>query len=77
MFTEILPMAHPETMEIAIAELRKGSVVAVPTDTVYGIACLLENEAAIHELFRIKEREAAKAIPLLIGEYEQIICATE
>lgn len=77
MFTEILPMAHPETMEIAIAELRKGSVVAVPSDTVYGIACLLEKESAIHELFRIKEREAAKAIPLLIGEYEQIICATD
>ncbi len=77
MFTEMLPMSHPETMEIAMEELKKGSVIAVPTDTVYGIACLLENESAIHEIFRIKERDTTKAIPLLIGEYEQIICTTD
>ncbi len=77
MFTEVLPMSHPETMGIAMEELKKGSVIAVPTDTVYGIACLLENESAIHEIFRIKERDTTKAIPLLIGEYEQIICTTD
>lgn len=70
-------MDHPETMGIAIDELNKGHVIAVPTDTVYGIACLLDKEEAIHELYRIKERDAAKAIPLLIGEYEQIICASD
>jgi len=76
MFTEVLPMTHPETMGIAVETLRKGEVIAVPTDTVYGVACLLEKESAIHEIFRIKERDTGKAIPLLIGEYEQIICAT-
>jgi L-threonylcarbamoyladenylate synthase len=77
MFTEILPMDHPETMGIAIEELNKGHVIAIPTDTVYGIACLLDKEKAIHEIYHIKEREAAKAIPLLIGEYEQVICASD
>ena len=77
MFTEVLPMSHPETMRIAMEELIKGSVIAVPTDTVYGIACLLENEPAIHKIFHIKERDANKAIPVLIGEYEQIICTTD
>lgn len=77
MFTEILPMDHPETMGIAIDELNKGHVIAIPTDTVYGIACLLDKEEAIHEIYRIKEREATKAIPLLIGEYEQIICTSD
>ena len=77
MFTEILPMDHPETMGIAIEELKKGSVIAVPTDTVYGIACLLDKEEAIQNIYDIKERDTSKAIPLLIGEYEQIICATE
>lgn len=77
MFTEVLPMSHPETMGIAMEELKKGSVIAVPTDTVYGIACLLESESAIHEIYRIKERDTTKAIPLLIGEYEQIICTTD
>ncbi len=77
MFTEVLPMAHPETMGIAMEELKKGNVIAVPTDTVYGIGCLLEKENAIQELYQIKERDSSKAIPLLIGEYEQIICATD
>lgn len=77
MFTEVLPMAHPETMGIAMQELKKGNVIAVPTDTVYGIACLLDKEAAIEEIYKIKERDSSKAIPLLIGEYEQIICATD
>ena len=77
MFTEILPMEHPETMGIAVEELNKGHVIAIPTDTVYGIACLLDKEESIHEIYRIKERDAAKAIPLLIGEYEQIICASD
>lgn len=77
MFTEVLPISHPETMGVAMEELKKGSVIAVPTDTVYGIACLLENESAIHEIFRIKERDTSKAVPLLIGEYEQIICASD
>ncbi len=77
MFTEVLPMAHPETMGIAMQELKKGNVIAVPTDTVYGIACLLEKETAIQELYQIKERDSSKAIPLLIGEYEQVICATD
>ncbi|HAF62305.1 MAG TPA: threonylcarbamoyl-AMP synthase, partial [Anaerolineaceae bacterium] len=77
MFTEVLPMNHPETMDIAIEELNKGSVIAIPTDTVYGIACLLDKEQAIHEIYHIKERDSAKAIPILIGEYEQIICTTD
>lgn len=77
MFTEVLPMNHPETMDIAIEELNKGSVIAIPTDTVYGIACLLDKEQALHEIYRIKERDATKAIPVLIGEYEQIICVTD
>jgi len=77
MFTEVLPIDHPETMGIAIDELNKGHVIAIPTDTVYGIACLLDKEEAIHEIYRIKERDAAKAIPLLIGEYEQVICASD
>jgi len=77
MFTEVLPMTHPETMGIAAEELKKGNVIAIPTDTVYGIACLLDKETAIQEIYKIKERDSSKAIPLLIGEYEQIICATD
>lgn len=50
----------------AVEALRRGDVVAIPTDTVYGLAASLESAAAIEKLFEIKGREATKAIPVLV-----------
>lgn len=44
------------TPENAAQLLRAGRVVAIPTETVYGLAALATDEAAIHEIFRIKGR---------------------
>jgi len=46
--------------------------VAVPTDTVYGIACSVNNSAAIQSLYKIKIRESIKAIPVLIADLNQL-----
>ncbi len=47
-------------------------MIAIPTDTVYGIACLVNEQQSIQRLYAIKERELIKAIPVLIGTLEQI-----
>jgi tRNA threonylcarbamoyl adenosine modification protein (Sua5/YciO/YrdC/YwlC family) len=52
----------------AIARLRRGLVVAVPTDTVYGLAATLEQPEAIATLFRLKQRPTSVALPVLVGE---------
>lgn len=44
----------------------------MPTDTVYGIACSINDPAAIQTLFEIKIREFIKAIPVLIADLDQI-----
>ncbi|HUG15157.1 MAG TPA: L-threonylcarbamoyladenylate synthase [Thermomicrobiales bacterium] len=52
----------------AVRVLREGGVVAIPTDTVYGLAASLEHPAAIERLFSIKGRSGTKAIPVLVSD---------
>jgi L-threonylcarbamoyladenylate synthase len=49
----------------ALTELRAGRAVVIPTDTVYGLAASLDVAGAVGELFRLKGRPRAKAIPVL------------
>jgi L-threonylcarbamoyladenylate synthase len=48
--------------------LRAGEVVAIPTDTVYGLAAALDRPDAIDRLYAIKGRASEKAIPVLISD---------
>lgn len=52
----------------AVHALRNGEVVAIPTDTVYGLAAALDRPDAIVRLYRIKGRPDEKAIPVLISD---------
>ena len=61
----------PEGRAIAIEVLRAGGVVAVPTDTVYGIAVWLEAPGGIERLFAAKQRPPDRAIALLLGDAAQ------
>ncbi len=56
----------------AIERLRRGLVVAVPTDTVYGLAAMLEHSDAVATLFRLKRRPTSVALPVLVGAREAI-----
>jgi L-threonylcarbamoyladenylate synthase len=55
----------------AIELLRAGGVVAIPTDTVYGIAADLALPDAIERLFAAKARPPDKAVALLLASAEQ------
>jgi L-threonylcarbamoyladenylate synthase len=43
-------------------------VVAIPTDTVYGLAAALDQPKAVRQLYALKGRSHAKAIPILLSE---------
>jgi L-threonylcarbamoyladenylate synthase len=43
-------------LDRAVAALRAGGLVAVPTETVYGLAADAENEAAVGRIFAVKGR---------------------
>lgn len=55
-----------------IAALESGEVVAIPTDTVYGLAAHLGYPEAIERIYAIKGRESTKAIPILIDAAERV-----
>jgi len=71
MDTSVIEQSNLQSGKLAQEVLQAGGVIAIPTDTVYGIACLVNNRASIQRLYAIKEREHVKAIPVLIGALEQ------
>jgi L-threonylcarbamoyladenylate synthase len=67
----ISPVAGGEESQViarAVAALRAGSIVGIPTDTVYGLAAALDRPDAIARLYALKGRPLEKAIPILLSE---------
>ena len=52
--------------------LRKGGVIAVPTDTLYGLAASTSSESAMRRIFRLKGRSAGAAMPVLIDTPDRV-----
>ncbi|HEV3267847.1 MAG TPA: L-threonylcarbamoyladenylate synthase [Acidimicrobiales bacterium] len=50
----------------AVRLLNEGAVVAVPTDTVYGLAASLERDDAVERIFSMKRRPHSVALPVLV-----------
>ena len=49
-----------------------GGIVALGTDTLYGLAVDPFNRAAVSRLFEVKEREADRAMPLIAADTSQV-----
>ena len=47
--------------------LKHGGVAVFPTDTVYGIGCDPHNESAVDRVFKIKNRDEKKSLPILVS----------
>ena len=59
----------------AIEALRAGGIVALPTDTVYGIAVAISTPGGIERLFAAKRRPPDKGIMLLLDDAAQAASA--
>lgn len=47
---------------------RKGGLVVLPTDTVYALTCLFDDEAAIERLYAVKAIGPAKRLSILVPD---------
>lgn len=65
--TELLS-ATPEGIAAAAAVLRRGGLLAFPTDTVYGVACAAGRPERVPSLFELKQRPAERRIPMLVAD---------
>jgi len=70
--TELISLSHPNVFDKAAAMIHAGGVVAFPTDTVYGIGVSAFDEKAIETIYDVKGRSLLKAIPILVGNEEDL-----
>jgi L-threonylcarbamoyladenylate synthase len=56
----------------AACALRAGSLVAAPTDTLYGLLADPHDAAAVARLFALKHRPAGQAVPLVAADLAQV-----
>ncbi|XP_034029949.1 yrdC domain-containing protein, mitochondrial isoform X2 [Thalassophryne amazonica] len=61
-----------EILQCTVKALKDGHVVAVPTDTIYGLACLSQNSEAIRRIYDIKGRNGHKPLAICVGEIQDI-----
>ncbi|XP_056901346.1 yrdC domain-containing protein, mitochondrial isoform X1 [Takifugu flavidus] len=52
--------------------LKEGHVVALPTDTIYGLACLAQNSEAIRKIYDIKGRNQQKPLAICVGQIQDV-----
>jgi len=52
--------------------LLQHGIVALKTDTLYGICCLADSDVAIKKLYEAKQRDTSKAISVCVGTHEKI-----
>lgn len=50
----------------AVEILKDGGIVIFPTDTAFGIGCVIDNEKAVEKLFNIRKRPESMATPVLV-----------
>jgi tRNA threonylcarbamoyl adenosine modification protein (Sua5/YciO/YrdC/YwlC family) len=68
---------NPETpqyrqLEIVADVLKKGGIIAYPTDTYYGIGCDIMNKKAIQKIYRIKKRSEQKPFSFICSSLKNI-----
>jgi L-threonylcarbamoyladenylate synthase len=51
--------------------LLRGGVIAYPTEGVFGLGCLPDDQAALEKLLEIKQRDAAKGLILIAASAKQ------
>lgn len=59
-------------LQLAVASLKSGGVIAYPTEGVWGLGCVWTDEAAIKEILRLKQRPLEKGMILLCSELADV-----
>jgi L-threonylcarbamoyladenylate synthase len=62
-----------EGIPAAVAALKRGEVIAFPTETLYGLGADALNPAAVEKAFQLKGRDATNPIPVLIADRAMLL----
>lgn len=67
--SKIIKTDESHAVRLASELLRSGQVIAVPSDTIYGLACSANDAEAIKKLYEIKGRNEEKPVAI-VRKYE-------
>ncbi len=59
-----------ENIEKAVKVLKNKGIIIYPTDTAFGIGCVLSAKETVQKLFKLRRRSDTKAVPVLVGSPE-------
>lgn len=65
-------MIVSKDIKVVSIALKEGEVVAIPTETVYGLAANIYNEKAIHHIYNLKKRPKSNPLIVHIGNSSQL-----
>lgn len=63
---------QPRLIEIVAECLRKGGVIAYPTDTTYGIGCSIFNKKGLEKIYQIKQRDRRKPFSFICSDLSEV-----
>ena len=65
---------NPQTRLVrsVVDVLRRGGIVAYPTDTVYGVGCDIMNKKAIEKVYQLKQRHKSKPFSFICSDLKHI-----
>lgn len=67
-----MPCAWREDIRRAITVMNGGGIILYPTDTIWGLGCDACNAEAVARIYRIKQRQDAKALISLVDSAAKI-----
>ena len=65
-------MKKVEDINIIIRKLKKGGIVAIPTDTVIGFACNIYNKKSVEKIYKIKKRPFSQPLSIAVKNKNEI-----
>ena len=69
----MLEKYYKNALEDAKNSLLEDGVIIVPTDTIYGLACLSSSKVAIDRIYDMKQRGRDKPLPLIVDTFDRLL----
>lgn len=67
-----MKIVSSKQLDEAVKLLKKGEVVAFPTETVYGLGVIFDNKEAYDKLVAVKKRPSQKPFTLMLADVEDV-----
>jgi L-threonylcarbamoyladenylate synthase len=63
---------NEQDIDNIVQSLRRGLVLAYPSDTIYGLGCDARNKEAIKRIYKIKERDKKHPLLILVDSFSRL-----